>query len=307
MLASGGLSGKDILGKISERNVRIPAEKVAINAVMAGCLPEYFPVVCAAIRGICHPDFSYHGPATSTGGSAITLIVSGPIAHDIGINAGDNALGPGFRANATIGRAVRLVMMNVLNTRPGRLDRSTLGNPGKYSFCFAENEAACPWEPFHVARGFSPNESTVTVYASNTLMGVYNQLASTPEPLLFEFSEAICNLATPNIYGFNETLIILAGEHTEIFRQAGWSRRQVQAFLAEKACRPVADFKRAKRLKGEIQPEDETTMRYVIEKPEDLLIVCAGAQGGSWSACQPGWGTKWTRSVTVPVETIHSE
>ena len=303
MLATGGLTPDEILGTIDERNAILPAEKVAINAVMAGCLPEYFPVVLAAVRALCHPDFHYHNPATSTGGSGLALIVNGPIGPQLGINATNNVFGPGVRANATIGRALRLVMMNVLNTRPGYLDKATLGTPAKYTCCFAENEEHHPWTPLHVLRGFRPEDSTVTVYASNTLMGVYNQLASTPEPLLLEFADAVCNLATPNTYGFNETLIVLAGEHAEIVRRSGWSRRQVQEFIITHARRTVADFKRAARLPGTIEPEDETTWRYVLNDPEDLLIVCAGAQGGSWSACLPGWGKKWTRSITVPIHT----
>ncbi|MBM4259015.1 MAG: hypothetical protein FJ147_24340 [Deltaproteobacteria bacterium] len=126
MLAAGGLTAKEILGTIDERNAILPAEKVAINAVMAGCLPTYFPVVVAAVRALCHPDFHYHNPATSTGGSGLALIVNGPIGPRLGINATNNVFGPGVRANATIGRALRLVMMNVLNTRPGYLDKGHL-------------------------------------------------------------------------------------------------------------------------------------------------------------------------------------
>jgi hypothetical protein len=303
MLAAGGLTGDEVLGTIDERNAIIPAEKVAINAVMAGCLPEYFPVVLAAVQALCHPEFHYHNPATSTGGSGLALIVNGPIGPALGINATNNVFGPGARANATIGRALRLVMMNVLNTRPGLLDKATLGTPAKYTLCFAENEVGHPWVPLHVERGFRPEESTVTLYASNTLMGIYNQLASTPEPLLLEFADAVCNLATPNFYGFNQTLIVLAGEHAEVLRRSGWSKRQVQEFTIQHARRTVADLKRAARLPGEIQPEDETAWRYVMNRPEDLLIVCAGSQGGSWSACLPGWGNKWTRSITVPIKT----
>src|SRR5882672_9293407 len=187
MLKGAGLRGDEVLGEIAERGVVVSAEKLAINAVMAGCRPEYLPVVVAALRGLCHPDFAYHGPASSTGGSAMVLIVNGPVAPRLGINAGNNAFGQGTRANATIGRAVRLTMMNVMNTRPGFLDRATLGNPGKYSFCFAENEVDHPWEPLHVERGCRPDQSAVTVYASNSLCPVYNQLAATPEPLLLCF------------------------------------------------------------------------------------------------------------------------
>jgi hypothetical protein len=231
----------------------------------------------------------------------MVLIVNGPIARELGINAADNAFGAGFRANATIGRAVRLVMMNLLNARPGLLDRATLGTPGKYAFCFAEDEAEAPWEPLHVERGFRAEQSTVTLYASNSLLGVYNQLAADPEMLLLEFADALCNLASPNVYGFNENLVVMAGEHAEVIRRAGWSKGRVQQFLLAHARRTVADFKRAGRLPGEITPEDETTWRYVMERPEDVLLVRAGGKAGSWSACLPGWGKKWTRSITTPV------
>jgi hypothetical protein len=301
MLAAAGLTGADVLGEIPGRNTVVRADKVAINAVMAGCRPEYAPVVVAALRGLCRPEFAYHGPASSTGGSAMVLIVNGPIAQRLQINGGNNALGQGHRANATIGRAVRLTMMNVMNTRPGFLDRATLGNPGKYTFCFAEHELDHPWQPLHTTRGFAADESTVTVYASNSLYQVYNQLAAAPEPLLRCFADALGNLGSPNLKGFNESLVILAGEHADILKSSGWSRRDVQQFLVEHTRLRVADVKRAARLPGPITDADETTWRHVFEAPDDILIVCAGGRAGSWSACLPGWGKKWTRSVTERV------
>ncbi|HSF07210.1 MAG TPA: hypothetical protein VLG10_15610 [Methylomirabilota bacterium] len=303
MLAAGGLGGDEVIGEIPGRNTVVVADKIAINAVMAGCRPEYLPVVVAAVRGLCHPDFAYHGPASSTGGSAMVLIVSGPVARRLGINAGNNAFGQGHRANATIGRAVRLTMMNVMNTRPGLLDRATLGTPGKYSFCFAEHEDDHPWEPLHVARGLRAEDSAVTVYASNSLYQVYNQLAAEPEPLLRCCADALGNLGSPNVKGFNEALVVLAGEHAEVLRASGWSRKQVQQFLVEHTRRRVADFKRAARLPGPVEAADETTWRCLFERPEDILIVCAGGRAGSWSACLPGWGNKWTRAVTTVIET----
>ena len=303
MLAAGGFRGDEVIGEIPGRNTVVVADKVAINAVMAGCRPEYLPVVVAAIRGLCHPDFAYHGPASSTGGSAMVLIVNGPVARQLQVNSGNNAFGQGHRPNATIGRAVRLTMMNVMNTRPGLLDRATLGNPGKYSFCFAEQEDDHPWEPLHVARGLRAEDSAVTVYASNSLYQVYNQLAAEPEPLLLCFADALANLGSPNVKGFNEALIVLAGEHAEILRASGWSRKQMQQFLIEHARRRVADLKRAARLPGPVEAADDTTWRHLFERPEDILIVCAGGRAGSWSACLPGWGTKWTRAVTTVIET----
>ncbi len=300
-LAGAGLRGDEVLGEIPGRNTVVVAEKVAINAVLAGCRPEYMPVVAAAVRGLCHPDFAYHGPASSTGGSAMVLIVNGPIARRIGLNAGNNAFGQGWRPNATIGRAVRLVMMNVMQARPGLLDRATLGTPGKYSFCFAEQEEEHPWEPLHVARGLRPGQSAVTVYASNSLYQVYNQLAAAPEPLLRCFADALGNLGVPNVRGFNQALVVFAGEHTEVLRQSGWSRCQVQRFLVEHTRRRVVDLKRAGRLPGEVVPADETTWRHLFDNPEDVLIVCAGGRAGSWSACLPGWGNKWTKAVTMAI------
>jgi len=302
-LAAGGFRGPEVLGEIPGRNTVVTADKLAINAVLAGCKPEYVPVVAAAVRGLCDPDFAYHGPASSTGGSAIVLVLNGPLAVRLGVNSGNNALGQGWRPNATIGRAVRLVMMNAMSTRPGLLDRATLGNPGKYSFCFAENEADHPWgEPFHVSRGLRAEQSAVTVYASNSLYQVYNQLAATPEPLLRCFADALCHAGIPNVVGFNQSLVVFAGEHAQILRDAGWRRADVQRFLLEHARRTVADFKRAARLPGEVAPEDERTWRHVFQDPDDILIVCAGGQAGAWSACLPGWGRKWTRAITVPIE-----
>ncbi len=302
MLAGAGLRAEDVIGEIRDRHVVVTAGKVAINAVLAGCRPEYLPVVVAALRGLCHPDFAYHGPASSTGGSAIVLIVNGPIAKTIGINSGNNVFGQGVRANATIGRAVRLTMMNVMNTRPGLLDRATLGTPGKYSFCFAENEEDHPWEPFHQSRGFRPDQSTVTVYASNSLCPVYNQLAAKPEPLLLCFADALCHLGTPNLRGFNQSLIVFAGEHADLLKQSGWTRRDVQAFVMGHARRTIADLKRGARRPGDVESGDETTWKHAFDDPNDLLIVCAGGRAGAWSACLPGWGNKWTKSVTTAVE-----
>jgi hypothetical protein len=299
MLASTGRRGDEVVGEIPGRNAMVTAESLAVNAVMAGCTPEYAPVVVAAVESLCHPDFAYHGPASSTGGSAMVLIVNGPITHELGINSGHNAFGQGHRANASIGRAVRLIMMNALNTKPGFLDRATFGTPGKYSFCFAEREDT-PWEPLHVSRGYRAEESTVTLYASNSLCQVYNQLAATPEAILRCYADALYNLGSPNVYGYNQSLVVMGFEHADVVRAHGWSRRDVQTFLVEHCRRPVADLKRAGRLPGELQPGDETTWRYAFDAPDDLLLVCAGG-AGSWSAVLPGWGKKWTRAITTRI------
>ena len=181
MLEAVGLAPDAQVAFITNRQVAVTAEKVAINAVMAGCLPEYMPVVVAAVEGLAEPQWGYHGPATSTGGAAVLMIVNGPIARRLGMNCEDNLFGPGWRANATIGRAVRLVMRNVIGTLPGLLDRGTLGHPGKYTYVIAENEAESPWTPLHVERGFRADQSAVTVMSAEAPRQFYNQLSSTPE------------------------------------------------------------------------------------------------------------------------------
>lgn len=303
MLAAAGLRGPEVVGEVPDRHLHVTADKVAINAVLAGCRPEYMPVVLAAIKGICHPDWCYHGAATSTGGAAVAMVVNGPLAPQLGINAEDNLLGPGFRANATIGRAVRLVMMNAMNTRPGKLDRSTVGNPGKFTLCFAEHEQGSPWQPLHVERGFAPHQSTVTVFAAEATIQVYNQLSREPEPLLLSFADALCNLGSMNIAGQAQVIVILAGEHTEVLRRADWSKAQIRQFLYDNARRRVADIKRAGRLPGPVQAADEETWRHAVPTPEDIVIVRAGGRAGSFSAVLMGWGSAaHSRTITTAVE-----
>ena len=301
MLAAGCLEQDQVIGEIVTRNVVITADKVALNAVMAGCLPEYMPVVVSAVRGICHPDFNYHGMATSTGGAALTILVNGPIVDRIGLNSGENLFGPGFRANMTIGRALRLLMMNSLNTRPGGLDRSTIGTPAKISFCFAENEQRSPWEPFHVERGFDPEESATTVFACQDIIQVYNQLAQTPEPFLEGVADAMANMGSMNIVSQQNLIVVLAGEHLRLMTKAGWKKQQVKHYLFDHARRSVAELKKVKRIPGEVQAGDETTYRHVVSQPDDIVVVSGGGDVGTFSACLLSWGG--SRSATAMVTT----
>ncbi|MCZ6474315.1 MAG: hypothetical protein O6934_12830 [SAR324 cluster bacterium] len=303
MLAAGGVQGDEVVGVVSARNTRVTADKVAINAVMAGCLPEYMPVVLSAVRGLTDPRFAYHGIATSTGGASVVIIVNGPITRQLGINGEDNAFGPGFRPNVTIGRALRLLMMNAINTRPGKLDRSTLGNPGKISFCFAENEAGSPWEPLHVERGLKPEQSATTLFAADGVYQTYNQLSATPEPLLYGMADAIANLGARAIVGQPDAVIVFGAEHVKVLRDNGWSKQQVKQCLFEHARQSVAELKKAGRLPGGIEPGDEQAWQHVVKEPEDFIVVCAGGRVGNWSACLSGWGSRQgSRAVTTPVE-----
>src|SRR5262245_26147606 len=189
MLDAAGLAPDQQVAFITNRQVAVSAEKIAINAVMAGCKPEYMPVVVAAIEGIADPRWGYHGPATSTGGAAVLMIVNGPIARALDFNSGDNLFGPGWRANATVGRAVRLVMRNVIGTLPGQLDRGTIGHSGKYTYVIAENEQDSSWVPLHAERGCRPEDNAVTVMAALAPHQVYNQLSATAPGILTTFCD----------------------------------------------------------------------------------------------------------------------
>jgi hypothetical protein len=301
MLDAARLDPKQEIAFITHRAVSITAEKVAINAVMAGCKPEYMRVVVAAIEGIGDPAWGYHGPGTSTGGAGVLLIVNGPVARELDINAGDNLFGPGWRANATIGRAVRLVMRNVCGSMPGTLDRGTLGHPGKLSYVIAENEAESPWTPLHVERGFRPDQSTVTVLAAQSPHQFYNQLSSTAEGVLTTLADDMRISGNP--MGQPEHVLVLAGEHMRTIAKDGWKKADIRSFVFEHTQNSHAHLKRTGRMSGAIQPGDETRMRPVVEAPDDLLVVAAGGRAGAFSAYIPGWGSKRSsRAVTKEVK-----
>src|SRR5436309_11346212 len=259
MLKAANLQPDDQVGFIDNRAVSVTAEKVALNAVMAGCKPEYLPVVVAAVEGICDPAWAYHGPGTSTGGAGVLMIVNGPIARQLDINAGDNLFGPGWRANLTIGRAVRLVMRNVCGSLPGLLDRGTLGHPGKLSYVIAENEADSPWTPLHVEHGFRPEQSTVTVIASEAPHQFYNQLSPTAEGVLTTLADSMRISGT--VMGQSTYAVILAGEHMRTIAGSGWGKKEIRQFLFDHTKNSHAHLKRTQRMAGAIQAADETTMR----------------------------------------------
>ena len=301
MLEAARLAPGKQIAFVEHRSVAITAEKVAINAVMAGCKPEYLPVVVAAVEGIGDPRWSYHGPGTSTGGAAVLMIVNGPIARELDINAGDNLFGPGWRANLTIGRAVRLVMRNVCGSLPGLLDRGTLGHPGKLSYVIAENEADSPWTPLHVERGFRPEQSTVTVIASEAPHQFYNQLSPDAEGVLTTLADSMRISGT--VMGQSTYAVILAGEHMRTIAGSGWGKKEIRQFLFDHTKNSHAHLKRTQRMAGAIQAADETTMRPLVASPDDILVVAAGGRAGAFSAFVPGWGSaKNSQAVTKEVK-----
>ncbi|PYM93637.1 MAG: hypothetical protein DME04_10655 [Candidatus Rokuibacteriota bacterium] len=301
MLEAARLDPAKQVAFIAHRSVAITAEKVAVNAVMAGCKPEYMPVVVAAVEGIGDPRWSYHGPGTSTGGAAVLMIVNGPIARELDINAGDNLFGPGWRSNLTIGRALRLVMRNVCGSLPGLLDRGTLGHPGKLSYVIAENETDSPWTPLHVERGFRPEQSSVTVIASEAPHQFYNQLSPTAEGVLTTLADSMRISGT--VMGQSTYVVIIAGEHMRTIAGSGWGKKEIRQFLFDHTQNSHAHLKLTQRMAGAIQPRDETTMRPLVASPDDILVVAAGGRAGAFSAFVPGWGSaRNSQAVTKEVK-----
>jgi hypothetical protein len=301
MLEAGGLIADSVVASMPSRKVAVTAEKVAINAVMAGCRPEYMPVVIAAVKALAAPEFGLHHVASALAGPTIVVVVNGPIAQRIGINSTNNVFGPGVRANAAIGRALRLVLHNCLKYRPGVSDRATMGTPGKFTCCIAENEEGHPWQPWHVEKGYEADSSTVTLVAASTMIQVWNY--GNHEQLLCAIGDALSFLGSIAILGRTPGAVVLGGEHSELLRMSGWSRKQVCEFVVARTGRRVADLKRTGRIDGAITPEDEATIHYAMDMPEDLMLVCAGSPIGALSMVLPGFGSSKTagRSPTIPI------
>lgn len=297
-LDAAGLPASHIVGEIPERRREITAGKVAANAVMAGCLPEYLPVVLAATEAMLDPDFNLVGPSSSMGGSAVLVIVNGPITRQLNINARNNLFGPGNRANATIGRAIRLILMNACAAVPGLFDRSVIGHPGKYTFCIAEAETETHWTPLHVARGYAQGQSAVTVFAGESPRQV--RAPGNPEAILYAIADVAStlgtNMSTSGSVGDSgvgirqgEIVVTIAGD-ANLWR--GWTKEQVRDYLYERIRRSVADLKNAQVLAGEVEPGDESRFLNLVPEPTDILLVFAGGEESNMSSVIPSWGPK---------------
>ena len=294
-LTAANLDPREILGAIPERNRIFTAEKVAINAVMAGCVPKYFPVVTTAIRAVCKPEFGLHGVSSSTSGMGLFLIINGPVVKQLGINARQNLFGPGNRANATIGRAVRLVMHNLGGKE---FDRSCFGHPGKYTYCVAEDEDTL-WEPLHVMRGLTRETSAVTVMAAEGPSQIQNHTAKKAEDILRTIGDRMRSFGGFNfsLVGDTECAVIIAREHYETLIAEGWEKSSIKEYLYEHASRPRADFKTGGVMEGPIVPEDRSIFLKAVSSPEKILLISGGGVAGRYSLFIPGYAGQG-RAVT---------
>ena len=259
----------------------VTAQKAAANAIMAGCLPEYFPVVLAALDAMGDPELNLHGATLSTGGAAIMAVVNGPIGREIGMNSGVALFCPGNRANATIGRALHLVLWNCTGNRPDQMDKTIMGHAGRYSMCIAEREEALPpgWQPFHVERGLPGSSSAVTVLtAMHPLQAGYTG-SSDPEELLINVADAMKVLSPWH----RELMMVVSPQILRHLGNAGWSKADVREFLFQEARRLGREVRRSHNFPSgafaSAAKDDE--LLPILERPEALHIVAGGGDGGA--------------------------
>jgi hypothetical protein len=280
-------------------------ETIAINAAMAGAAPEHMPVVLAALRALADPSFNLNAIQTTTHPCTPLLVVNGPIAGRLGISGGANALGNGYRANAVIGRAVRLVLQNVGGAVPGETDRATLGHPGKFTYCLAENEAESPWEPLHVERGFRPEVSCVTVFGAAGPHNVNDHGSASADSLLKALASTLAAPASNNIYYGGEALVIVGPEHARTIADSGWSKTDLKRALWERGRVRMDAFSQENitRYKhiipGRFDATDPSATITPTVRWEDVMVMVAGGPG-KHSVVVPTFGA--TRAVTARIE-----
>ena len=281
------------------RGVPITAEKLAVNAVMAGCLPMHFPVVLTAIGAMLQPEFLLHGATASTGGCAVFVVINGPIRHEFGGASTFSALGNANRATAVIGRALRLALINILDVRPGGIDRSTLGHSGKFSYCVAEDEENTTWLPLHAQRGLPAELSAVTVMAAGAPRQIMNEWTTDPEEILETFAgEMRANMRHYSIWGGNYALVI-PRQLREHLQAAGWSKSDIATFLYERARIHRREW--AEVGKAAMVRDRGDSVYPALTSPDALLVIAAGGPAGGFGAVIPPWFGSKSRAVTLPI------
>ena len=285
----------DIVAVLPPRQGEATVERIAINAVMAGCLPEHLPVVIAAVEAAGDPAFNLDAVQATTHPVAPLIIVNGPLARELQINSGYNCFGQGFRANATIGRALRLVLMNVGGGLPGSGDRSTMGSPAKYSYCIAENEAATPWAPLHVERGYAPEQSTVTLIGCEGPHNIQEHYSNSGEGILLTVAGAMGQAGSNNILRHGHPVLVLGPEHAATIAADGFNKDSIRRFVFERARFPISRL--SAEYAAELRPINgsDADAARICDRAEDILVMVAGGSG-KHSCWLPTFGM--TRPVT---------
>ena len=285
MLSFSPYSADEKLGQLPPSMNPVTPEKIAVNGVMAGCVPAFFPVVSAAVDGLLDDDLSLYSMQTATNATTPLLIVNGPVVKTLCLNSSGNVFGPGNRANATIGRAIRLILLNIGGEIPGVSDPSTHGQPGKYSFCIAEAEEENPWEPLSVEQGYAKEQSTVTLIGAGGPQNIFTYGCRDAKEILETFSGALCGLGHNNIIFPTGPLFVLGPEHAATLARDGLSKRDVKQWLFEKARIPLSRFSEGtkrgilERRSRWFEVVGDTERIGIADHPEDIIIVVAGGPG----------------------------
>ncbi len=285
MLEYLGKDGRQELGLMPPRYGHLTLEKIAINSIMAGCIPPYMPVVIAAVEAMLEPSFNLNAVQATTHSSAPLIAVNGPIRQEIGINSGANCFGQGWRANATIGRAIRLIMVNIGGASPTNMgDLSTFGTPAKYTYCVGENEEESPWAPLHVERGFPKGASTVTIFAAESPHNAMCRTPSTPEALLETIVDSVVPMGSHSMCFTAETMIVISPEPADLFHSRGWTKKDIRGYLFDHARQPVGKLKRGggwptPQWPKWVDAKDDSCLVPAAEHPEDFIILVAGGPG----------------------------
>lgn len=300
MLASCRRDRHEVVAHVAPGFGAATVERIAINAVMAGCDADYLPVLIAATEAVADPAFNLQGIQATTNPVAVWLVLNGPLAKQLQVNATFNCIGQGSWANATLGRAMRLILQNIGGAWPGEMDRATHGQPGKFTFCCAENEENHPWQPLHVERGFSASDSTVTVVGAEGTMNM-NTHAKYADELARVIAETMMHPTSNEYVHGGEPWFILGSEHAEIFRREGWDKAEVKRQLWERSKITVKQLsaKEIDRARASRTPElgelSDDTLLPISPRAEDIQLIVAGGPG-THSVYVPCFGN--SRAVT---------
>jgi hypothetical protein len=288
MLRGTSLPPQHVVARLYPNEGKATVEKIAINAVMAGCRPDYMPVLIAAVKGIATPCFNQEQTLVSTGSFFPTVLVNGPIAGKLDINSGRGLFGPGWRANAAIGRAIRLIIINIGGSWPDINDMGVMGHPGKYTCCIAENERASPWPSLAQELGYAKEASTVTM-VPGLFLGYFSTVGgSKPEDVLQPLCEQLCSAGTTSAFAsWTETLVVLNPVHAQMLKDMGMTKEEIRRYVYENTRFPTETYHRMKRLIVEERPDDRAntistwpgSTVSMHASPDQIRVIVGGAEG----------------------------
>jgi hypothetical protein len=311
-VAASGRPGDALVALVPPNFGRATVEKIAVNAVMAGCRPEYLPVVIAGVEAMCDDAFDLHGVSATTNSAAPLFVVNGPIRARLQINAGAGVFGPGYRANATIGRALRLIVRNLGGAAAGGVTMSTMAHSGYFTYCIAENEEESPWRPLAVQQGVPAGESAISAFAAFAPQVVYDHQSHRGEDLLITIVHSLAVMSHHKSTHHGDTLLVVSPEHARLLATDGWDPPRMRDFLWERLRKPVRDLipgvnggegLPAHVLAKFADPATHGTLIAKVREPANLKFAVAGGTAGRFTAVIAGWTfPKMSRMVTKRID-----